>query len=54
MIQFLLANYQAIIAGIVAILGGIITICLLIPGPQPEKALQSIVDFLTKFSAKKE
>ena len=34
------------------LLGAIIAISLVIPGEQPEKALQSIVDFLKKFSKK--
>lgn len=51
-INFIAANYQAILAALVAILTGVIAICLMIPGEQPEKALQAIVDFLTKFSKK--
>ena len=51
-INWVLANYQAVISGIVATLGGIIAICLLIPGEQPEKFLQSVVDFIAKFSKK--
>ena len=45
-------NWQNILAAIVAFLSGVIAISLIIPGPQPEKALQGIVDFLKKFSAK--
>jgi hypothetical protein len=51
-IEFILANYQSIITSAVAILTGIIGICLILPGEQPEKALQGIVDFLSKFSNK--
>lgn len=36
----------------VLVLNGLITVCLFIPGPEPEKFLQTIVDFLTKFSKK--
>ena len=52
-INFILENYQSILSAIVAILGGFIVIFSLIPGEQPEKFLQSIVDFLSKFSIKK-
>lgn len=34
------------------ILAGLIGICLIIPGEQPEKALQKALDFLKKFSKK--
>jgi hypothetical protein len=51
-INFIIQNYQAIISGVVGMLSGMIAICLLIPGDQPEKALQSVVDMLTKISNK--
>lgn len=51
-VEFIVANYQAIISAIVALLSGVIAVCLLIPGDQPEKFLQSVVDFLSKFSRK--
>lgn len=35
-----------------ALLLAVVAIALMIPGEQPEKALQSIVDFLKKFSKK--
>lgn len=50
--KWILANYQAVLAGLLAALSGVIAICLIIPGEQPEKALQSVVDFLSKFSKK--
>ena len=50
---WIVANYDIIIGAVVAILSGIIGIALLIPGEQPEKALQGVVDFLSKFSKKK-
>lgn len=37
---------------VVAVLGGLISISLLIPGDQPEKSLQKVVDFISKFSKK--
>lgn len=51
-VKFVADNYQAIITGVVATLTGVISLCMLIPGDQPEKALQAIVDFLSKFSRK--
>jgi len=51
-INWLAANYQAVLSGIMAVLTGIIGICMLIPGPEPEATLQKIVDFIAKFSKK--
>jgi len=45
-------NWLAWLGAITALLGGVIAICQLIPGEQPEKALQAVVDFLSKFSRK--
>lgn len=51
--QWIIVNYQAILSGLVAIATGLIAIFLLVPGEQPEKALQAFVDFVSKFSLKK-
>lgn len=51
-IGFMTQNFQAILSALIAILMGVIAIALIIPGEQPEKALQGFVDFLTKFSKK--
>lgn len=51
-VNFVLENYQSILSGLVAVLGGVIAISLVIPGDQPEKSLQKVVDFLSKFSKK--
>jgi hypothetical protein len=41
------------IAGLATlILTGLIGISLMIPGEQPEKALQAVLDFIKKFSKK--
>lgn len=40
------------IGAITALLTAVIAIAQLIPGDQPEKSLQAIVDFLAKFSKK--
>jgi hypothetical protein len=42
----------AVLSAIIGLLSAVIAVCLLIPGEQPEKALQAIVDFLKKFSRK--
>jgi hypothetical protein len=52
LLQMIMEKGPAILAAIMALLSGIIAVCLLIPGEQPEKALQAIVDFLAKLSRK--
>ena len=49
---WIMANHEAVLGAIVALLSGIIAVALLIPGEQPEKTLQKIVDFIKKFSKK--
>lgn len=51
-IQFILDNLPQIVSAVVGLLSAVIAICLLIPGEQPEKFLQGVVDFLAKFSVK--
>lgn len=46
------ANGPQLVTSINALLGALIVICLLIPGDQPEGYLQSVVNFLAKFSKK--
>ena len=46
------ANYQSILSGVVGILSALIVVFAMIPGDQPEKTLQMIVDFIKKFSSK--
>lgn len=41
-----------IVAAVHALLVAVIGVCMLIPGEQPEKALQAIVDMIEKFSRK--
>ena len=52
MISFVATNIVPILNGVVAVVGGLIMIAMVIPGEQPEKALQSALDFLKKFSSK--
>lgn len=50
--DWLLANWQNVLAALNALLLGVIAICVMIPGEQPEKFLQGVVDFIAKFSRK--
>lgn len=52
-LSWIIANYEAVLAALLSLLMAIIAIAMLIPGEQPEKTLQKIVDFLAKFSKKK-
>lgn len=52
-VKFVAEHASEIILALNGILVGVIGIALLIPGEQPEKALQGVVDFLSKFSKKK-
>ena len=51
-LSLIAANLPAILTAIVGIISGIIVIALLIPGDQPEKTLQKILDLLSKLSIK--
>jgi hypothetical protein len=48
----ILKNIGPFIAAIVGVLSALIALFLIIPGDQPEKSLQGIVEFLKKFSLK--
>lgn len=49
----LIAQIGTWIGAVTVLLTAVIGICQLIPGEQPEKTLQKIVDIVTKFSTKK-
>lgn len=51
-IEMIMVKGPAILSAVIALLSAAIGVCLLIPGDQPEKALQAVVDFLTKLSRK--
>jgi hypothetical protein len=51
-IAFMAAHGLELLGALTLILNGVIAICVLVPGEQPEKALQWIVDFIAKFSKK--
>jgi len=50
---WIVASGPNMLAALMGVLGALIAFFMLIPGEQPEKALQGIVDFLAKFSVKK-
>lgn len=52
LLHWAVANGPQFISAVVAVLSAVIALCLLVPGEQPEKALQGVVDFLSKFSLK--
>lgn len=52
MIAWLIANFDAIMVAIMAVLTAGISVAMIIPGDQPEKSLQKIVDIIAKFSKK--
>ncbi|MFZ9739646.1 MAG: hypothetical protein ACO3EZ_16740 [Prochlorotrichaceae cyanobacterium] len=45
-------DWLAWLGAITALLGAVIAIAQLIPGEQPEKSLQAVLDFISKFSRK--
>ena len=48
----LILSYREIIGGIIMAFSGVLVVALIIPGEQPDKFLQSAIDFLKKFSSK--
>ena len=50
--KLLIANWEVILGGLIAALTGLIAVAMIIPGEQPDKALQAAVDFLKRFSRK--
>ena len=51
-LNWAIASGPNFIAALVAVLMALIALFAMIPGEQPEKFLQAVVDFLSKFSAK--
>jgi len=52
MLQELLNNWPTYLVAVQAFLSGVVAVSLLLPGDQPEKALQWVLDLLKKFSKK--
>ena len=48
----IMAKAQDILGQMVVIITALIAIFMVIPGDQPEKALQKVLDFIKKFSKK--
>lgn len=48
----ILSGLVTVVGAVVMILNALIAVSLLIPGEQPEKALQKVVDLLSKYSRK--
>lgn len=53
-LNWIVASGPNLVSALAGVLSAVIALCLLIPGEQPEKFLQGVVDFLGKFSRKKE
>ncbi len=51
-LNFVVEHLSDIVSAVMGVMTAVIGIALLIPGDQPEKALQGVVDFLSKFSKK--
>ena len=51
-VQFIVSHGLEIVMAVHGILVALVALFMLIPGEQPEKALQSVVDFIERFSKK--
>ncbi len=51
-INWIFASGPNLVSAVVAVISALIALFLLVPGDQPEKALQGVADFLAKFSKK--
>jgi hypothetical protein len=51
-INWILNHWLEVVGALAAVCTGLIPVFQLIPGEQPEKTLQAIVDFIAKFSKK--
>jgi hypothetical protein len=50
--SWLVSEGPQVLSAVIGVLTALIGVALLIPGEQPEKALQKAVDFLSKYSRK--
>lgn len=50
--NWVVTNGPVVLSAVIAVLTSLIGLFMLIPGEQPEKALQSAVDFISRFSRK--
>lgn len=51
-VKLIIEKGPMVLSAIVGVLTALIALFMLIPGDQPEKSLQKVVDFLAKFSKK--
>lgn len=51
-VKWVSEHWEDVLVAINGFLAAVIAICMLIPGDQPEKFLQALVDFISKFSKK--
>lgn len=52
LITHLASNWQSYLGVVTAVLGAAIAVATLIPGDEPERTLQKIVDFISQISRK--
>jgi hypothetical protein len=52
--EFVANNWEIMLGGILAMITAAMGIAMAVPGDQPDKFLQAILDFLMKFSRKKD
>ena len=50
--QYLIAHWVEILGGITASLSGLYALFLVIPGEQPDKVIQSVLEFTQRWSRK--
>ena len=51
-VTWFLQNWSLLLNAVIGVLTALIALFMLIPNEQPEKTLQAIVDFISKFSKK--
>jgi hypothetical protein len=51
-ITHIASNWQSYLGVVTAVLGAAIAVATLIPGDEPERTLQKIVDFISQISRK--
>ena len=51
-VTWFMENFSALFSAFCGVLTALIVLFAIIPGEQPEKALQSVLDFVKKFSNK--
>jgi len=52
LVNWIVTEGPTVLAALVGVLTALIGFFMLIPGEQPEKSLQAVVDFISKFSRK--